>query len=199
MLLLYIRLHAFHPGIFWQNSNSACSFINCQPFSALPYGSSTLHYVVILTSISFPSGCAFAMIFTRRLSNTSITLLTILGHAIALYILWCALMSPNPPLMSFSLFNNLGSIVMICSWTFFTTLLSYIKTIVTVKISEYNGNTGLFWVGFNTQLGACLGAGFMYVLVNYTSLFNESGCDWSCLFNSLSYVCRMHFVLNYAL
>lgn len=85
-------------------------------------------------------------------------------------------MSPTPPLMSSPIATTSGSLLIILSWALFTTLLSYVKTIVTVKISEYNGDIGLFWVGFQTQVGACVGATIIFALINYTDWFSEDEC-----------------------
>lgn len=84
-------------------------------------------------------------------------------------------MSPTPPLSSSS-GQTFGSILMIFMWILFTTSLSYSKTLSTLLISEYNGDEGLFWVGFQTQLGGFLGAGLLFLLVKYTDIFQENQC-----------------------
>ena len=148
-----------------------------QPYSALPYGSATLHYVVILSGLSFPFGCFLAMVFHKQKSIKRINILTVFGHMIAIYIITCALLSPSPPLISPESHKLFGSLAMMFAWILFTSSLSYSKTLITLIISEYNGDRGLFWVGFHTQLGACLGAGLMFVWINYTNSFHEIQCN----------------------
>jgi hypothetical protein len=81
-------------------------------------------------------------------------------------------MSPNPPLNN----SSIGGILMIISWISYTAILSYAKTMITLLISDYNGDKGLFWVGMNTQFGAAFGAAIMFLIINYTNLFQESEC-----------------------
>ncbi|CAG2171444.1 unnamed protein product, partial [Oppiella nova] len=64
-----------------------------QPYSALPYGNSTLHYIVILSGLSYPFGCFLAMLFIsfEEMAKLSVQLLSLLfgtGSWIAITGLW---------------------------------------------------------------------------------------------------------------
>lgn len=97
-------------------------------------------------------------------------LLTLLGTCLGLYITFCGLMSPTPPLVERRL---LGGTVMIVVYTVLIGVLSYTKTMITLWINDYNSIHGMFWVGMHTQFGAAFGAFFMFILINYTHFFNE--------------------------
>ena len=140
-----------------------------QSYATLPYGNWVLHKVVILAGHSYPSGCLVAM-FSRRCSVTLVSILTIVGSAAAIFIAYCAIMSPMPPLVSTPL---IGGYLSITFWILYTLILSYVKTIVTLAINEAKGEEGLFWVGMFTQIGAFIGAVIMYLLVNWFKLFKD--------------------------
>ncbi|CAG2103133.1 unnamed protein product, partial [Medioppia subpectinata] len=139
-----------------------------QPFSALPFGNSCLHFVVIFSALCFPFGCFLAMIYQKRKSVCFVNYLTLFAHLIAVYIIITAILSPNPPLIQFPTF---GSIFTTICWIFFTTIVSYVKTIITLIISDSKGNEGLFWIGFQTQFGSLFGALFMFLIINHSNVF----------------------------
>ena len=146
-------------------------FPSLQPFSSLPYGRTTLHYVVLVASVSYPSGCSLAMFFKAK-SMFSINILTIFGSLMSFYILVCAYQSPNPIFKQ----TSFGGILMIISWLLFTLTLSYVKTIITIIMSESNGSNGLFLIGMITQFGAAIGAAAIFLVINLTDIFKEEKC-----------------------
>ena len=166
-----------------------------QPYAALPYGSLTLHLVVILSGLAYPIGCLLGMVWECR-SVRTMNLLTLIGTVIGCYIIVCSLMSPNPPLkpllktlrkvedkvqahetqeiLSLLINNyNLGGILMIIVWISFVMILSYCKAMICIWVCDYNGTNGMFWVGMWTQFGAAMGAGLNFILINYTTMFTE--------------------------
>lgn len=147
-----------------------------QPYSALPYGADTLHFVVILAGLAYPAGCFYGMLVERR-SVHLITGLTLVGTGLALYIVACALMSPHPPLMAPTTtarwYGSVGAILMIICWITFVAIASYAKTMITLWICDYNSSRGMFWLGMYTQFGAAIGALLVFALINYTDWFQQ--------------------------
>lgn len=149
-----------------------------QSYSTLPYGGWSLHYTVILTGLAYPFGCFIAML-KHTSSLKVIYYWTFLGTAISVLIFAVALMSPNPPLSSsaingLNLSNNIiGGSIMVGAWTLYITIFSYIKTVITVIVSEERGEEALFTVGLFTQIGSVFGAGFMFLAVNYFNWFDD--------------------------
>lgn len=155
--------------MFWNCFTTFGFFPSVQPFSALPYGTATMHYVVLLTGLSYPAGCFLGMLYPKH-SPLAIYTTTLLGTTLGGYIVLCALMSPLPPLVG----ANVGSLVIVTTWVLFTFILSYSKTMITVWICDYNAQQGMFWVGMATQAGAAAGALLNFALVNWADgLFNE--------------------------
>ena len=149
-----------------------------QSYSTLPYGGWSLHYTVILTGLAYPLGCFIAML-KHATSLTTIYTWTLLGTLVSIFILVIAIMSPAPPLSSgsmttFGLADQLiGGTIMIIAWTSYVTILSYVKTVITVIVSQERGEEALFTVGLFTQIGSVFGAGFMFLAVNYFHWFHE--------------------------
>lgn len=150
-----------------------------QSYSTLPYGGWSLHYTVILTGLAYPFGCFIAML-KHVTSLTTIYFWTFLGTLVSIFILVIAIMSPTPPLSSgsmttFGLADQLvGGTIMIIAWTSYVTILSYVKTVITVIVSQERGEEALFTVGLFTQIGSVFGAGFMFLAINYFHWFH--GC-----------------------
>lgn len=141
-----------------------------QPYSALPYGTQTMHNVVLLAGLSYPAGCFLGIFWNQSQSTKTIYFTTLIGTAFGGYIVMCALMSPLPPLLD----SAFGSLFIVLAWVLFTFVLSYSKTMITVWICDYNAQEGMFWVGMATQAGAAVGALVNFALVNWvTGLFNE--------------------------
>ena len=88
------------------------------------------------------------------------------------YILTCAYQSPNPIFKQ----TSFGGILMITSWMLFILTLSYVKTIITIIMSESNGSNGLFLIGMITQFGAAIGAAAIFLVINFTDIFKEEKC-----------------------
>ncbi|CAM1310379.1 SLC52A3 (predicted), partial [Pycnogonum litorale] len=68
-----------------------------QTYSSLPYGNTTYHLVVTLSSIAGPVACVIAM-FIQRPQHKFIYLLSLGGSLVSVYVLSAAILSPSPPL-----------------------------------------------------------------------------------------------------
>lgn len=145
-------------------------FPSLQPYSTLPYNESSLRYTVIGTGLAYPIGCSLAMLVGVRSIRMMIGL-TFAGTLISLYILLCAIMSPFPPLVGFPVVG--GSLVVTC-WLSYIFLLSYVKTIVSLRMSRSRGENALYRIGIHTQIGSVFGAAFMYLAVNHFHWFRET-------------------------
>ena len=145
-------------------------FPSLQPYSTLPYGNWTLLFTVIGTGLAYPVGCSMAMISDLK-SIMAIIVFTVTGSLISLYLLTCAIMSPLPPLASNPITG--GSITVTC-WITYILLLSYVKTVVTLRMSRAKGENALYRVGIYTQIGSVVGAAFMFLAVNWFHWFHES-------------------------
>lgn len=144
-------------------------FPSLQPYSTLPYGHWAMFYTALGVGIAYPIGCALAMIH-RVESLKGIVLLTALGSVVSVYLLTLAIQSPEPLLLSHP---SAGGSVSISCWIAYTLILSYVKTVVTVKMSQRHGESALFRVGIYTQVGSVLGAAFMYLAVNHFHFFSD--------------------------
>lgn len=155
-------------------------FPSLQPYSCLPYGYWCMHYTVITTGLAYPVGAALAL--WKDASNLIYILFwTGLGSIISVYILSCAIMSPNPFLSNKSVIlgvesDILGGTIMVSAWILYIGILSYVKTVVTVKLARARGEDALFLVGLFTQVGSVFGAAFMFVAVNIFRWFRDSSC-----------------------
>jgi riboflavin transporter 2 len=154
-----------------------------QPYSTLPYGNWCMHYSVIATGLAYPVGASLAL--WKDASRLSwIVFWTILGTLISVYILVCAVLSPNPYLSDKTVVLGgltesyiMGGVIMVSAWILYIGILSYVKTVVTVKVSRARGEGALFLVGLFTQIGSVFGAAFMFVAVNIFQWFKDSSCQ----------------------
>lgn len=144
-------------------------FPSLQPYSTLPYGNWAMFYTALGVGIAYPVGCALAMIY-RVESLKIIFLLTAMGSVMSAYLLTLALQSPEPLLVSHAF---AGGSVSISCWVAYTLILSYVKTVVTVKMSQRHRESALFRVGIYTQVGSVFGAAFMYLAVNHFHFFSD--------------------------
>ena len=85
-----------------------------------------MHQVVILSGLSYPTGCFLCMIYSPK-STRLVYLLIAIGSALGGYIVLAALLSPTPPLAN----SPLGGHIMVAAWISFTLILSYAKTMAT--------------------------------------------------------------------
>ena len=65
------------------------------------------------------------------------------------------------------------STFMISCWVMFNLILSYVKTMVTVKLNDNHGQEALFYVGLFSQFGSLFGSGLMMLLINQLKLFKQ--------------------------
>lgn len=151
-----------------------------KPFSSLPYGPDVLHFVVILSAISYPIGCFSGMLFEKR-SIRFVTSLTLLVIAIAIYIITDSLGQQGPPLVE-TAWNDWHPWSIIFVWVLFIGIGSYSRTMITLIICDHKGRRGMFWTGMNTQIGSTLGGFLIFILINYFKIFNQCDLDWSIFF-----------------
>ncbi|RWS07480.1 Riboflavin transporter 2-A-like protein [Dinothrombium tinctorium] len=142
-----------------------------ESFSALPYGSTTFHVAVNLSTISNPVACFIGFFKSNFQSDKVLGILTFLGSFFASYILFTALSSPNPPLQNF-----FGSFLIIVSFTLCFGIFTYAKTVIAsiLRNNCSDNHKPLFWCGVFTQLGSAFGAFTIFILVNSTKTFVAS-------------------------
>lgn len=166
MIMVYACLSTF--GIF----------PGLQSYSARPYGAWAFHYSVIVTGLAYPVGASFALFHPFQGSGKGSLWSfnwtmgwTIGGSLISIYILICAIMSPFPLFLNS---HPWGGILMVVSWFAYIGILSYVKTVVTVKVTRARGEEALFFVGVFTQIGSVAGAIFIFLAVNHLHWFKDS-------------------------
>ncbi|XP_026676006.1 solute carrier family 52, riboflavin transporter, member 3 isoform X2 [Diaphorina citri] len=138
-----------------------------QSYSCLPYGSQAYHYTANLTNIASTLACFLAYFWLARRVQI-ISLLSGVAGVLVVYSLLTALMSPTPPLSR----STLGSFIIVINWVLCAGLISYIKLALAAIFRAQEGK-GLFWYGAVNQLGSASGAIVIFLLINYTNLFNS--------------------------
>ncbi len=150
-----------------------CSLTNgvlpaIQTYSGLPYGSTTYHLTVTLSSMANPIACFLAFYINTPFIKRVLPLIISLGTVCAAYIISTAAMSPEPPLYD----SIVGKILIILTWISFTSLFSYSRACIASTLRNTStGHKSLFFCGVFTQIGSAVGAITMFILVNYTSIF----------------------------
>jgi len=141
-------------------SNGALPSI--QSFSCLPYGNNVYHLAVTLNAMANPTMAFLAMFFPCNRQDL-IALLTLIGAAMAGYIMATALYSP-----AMISTQAVGGTLVVLTWVALGALFSYVKVCIAGICRE---SEKLFWCGAVTQLGSALGALLMFILVNQVNLF----------------------------
>lgn len=138
-----------------------------QPYACLSYGNMTYHLSATLSQIANPTACLLALWFLPH-SRRIINCLSIVILVASSYVIYLALVSPNPPLQD----SQFGKILVILSWILLMGLISYVKLIITSVFRRKSEKT-LFNVGVAMQVGSACGAVLSFVLITYTSLLQE--------------------------
>ncbi|KAI5733502.1 hypothetical protein M8J76_012695 [Diaphorina citri] len=128
---------------------------------------SAYHYTANLTNIASTLACFLAYFWLARRVQI-ISLLSGVAGVLVMYSLLTALMSPTPPLSR----STLGSFIIVINWVLCAGLISYIKLALAAIFRAQEGK-GLFWYGAVNQLGSASGAIVIFLLINYTNLFNS--------------------------
>jgi riboflavin transporter 2 len=150
-----------------------CSLTNgvlpaIQTYSGLPYGSTTYHLTVTLSSMANPIACFLAFYINTPFIKRVLPLIIGLGTVCAAYIISTAAMSPEPPLYD----SIVGKVLIVLTWISFTSLFSYSRACIASTLRNTStGHKSLFFCGVFTQIGSAFGAIIMFVLVNYTNIF----------------------------
>lgn len=161
-------------------------FPGLQIYSSLPYGIWPYHLTLNLAAISNPIGCFIAMLVPRT-SIGRIRMLSACSIILAIYIIFIALKSPNPPMINSTIgpvlivshsqeekkhskIHNNGINSQVVCWVVFNGTISFMKTSIT-SIFRYQEGKSLVLIGTISQMSAAIGAVVGFVLVNYTHLF----------------------------
>ncbi|XP_059177731.1 solute carrier family 52, riboflavin transporter, member 3-like [Physella acuta] len=145
---------------FWLNALSNGVMFSIQTYSCLPYGLDVYHLSITLSCISNPLACLVCIFLTMRsLAKTS--WMTSVATLFAVYIIYTAARSPDPPLVGYIS----GSIITVTVWTLGVFTMTYCKVSIATEFRS-EGKRALMWVGAATQAGSLVGAIVTFVLIN---------------------------------
>lgn len=139
-----------------------------QTYSCLPYGNIAFHLTVTLANIANPLACLFALLYNSVCLGV-LDLLSLLGMVAMAYAIYCAAASPNPPFQ----YSLVGVILIILTWVIVTGVISFLKLSITAKIRRKLGPKALIGVGIVMQSGSACGAIVSFVLIKYTTVFEQ--------------------------
>nr|XP_003707438.1 PREDICTED: solute carrier family 52, riboflavin transporter, member 3-A-like [Megachile rotundata] len=141
-------------------------FPSVQSYSCLPYGN--IAYQLSITFAQFANPLVCLLAFWLKISSIKIiNYMSLICLFMGTYVMYLAIMSPNPPLQT----TKLGIVLVVLVWTILIGLISYLKLII---VSIFRGTVLpriLFKVGVIMQTGSASGAIFSFLLINFTSLF----------------------------
>ncbi|XP_032455202.1 solute carrier family 52, riboflavin transporter, member 3-A-like [Nasonia vitripennis] len=138
-----------------------------QPYACLSYGNMTYHLSATLSQIANPTACLLALWYLPH-SRKVINCLSIVILIASSYVIYLALVSPDPPLQD----SQFGKILVILSWILLIGFISYVKLIITSVFRRKSEKT-LFHVGVAMQVGSACGAVLSFVLITFTNLLQE--------------------------
>lgn len=154
----------------------ACALTNgilpsIQSYSCQPYGQLTYNLTVKLASVFSLTACFCAFYFKTKVNLKIITYAATFSIIFVIYIIYTAVLSPNPPLQD----EILGKILILISWIVKGSLFSFIKASIASMLRDFaeEGHRALFWYGSFTQVGSATGAALMFTLINYTTIFKS--------------------------
>lgn len=148
--------------------------IGCIPslnsYSLNPYGAETFHYVLIICQCCYPFVSLMASIRPQsfEVSSIGIIISTISGTLAFVYIFLSAYWSPCSPFVD----KQFGSYIIAIMWTLVYLIFYYERIVLGNYLNKTSGHRGLFWYGLLTQIGALIGATFIFVLTVY-DVFKE--------------------------
>ncbi|XP_062987319.1 solute carrier family 52, riboflavin transporter, member 2 [Elgaria multicarinata webbii] len=146
-----------------------------QSYSCLPYGVLAYHLSVVLSNISNPVACFFAMFLLCR-SALGLSIISAVACVFGAYLMVLAAFSPCPPLVG----SSVGIALVVISWIVFMGLFSYLKVVVGSLLHEA-GHSALVWCGAIIQAGSLVGALVMFPLTGIYNLFlSGKDCVDSC-------------------
>lgn len=150
-----------------------CMFTNgvlpaIQTYSCLPYGNTTYHLTVTLSSIANPIACFLAFYINSSRIKRMLPLIIGFGTVCVIYIISTAVLSPKPPLYD----SVIGKVIITVTWIAFTSFFSFSRAcIASIMRNTSTGHKSLFFCGVFTQIGSAFGAIVMFLLVNYADIF----------------------------
>ncbi|KAM4687939.1 solute carrier family 52, riboflavin transporter, member 3-B-like [Discoglossus pictus] len=159
----------------WANALTNSVLPAVQSYSCMPYGDHIYHLAAVFAAMANPLACGIAMYLPDR-SLVKMGILTVMGTAMACYIMSMASLSPCPPLLH----NYIGGTLIVLGWVLFVGVLSYVKVIIGVILRD-EGHSALVWCGAVVQLGSMLGAFTMFPLINVFTVFQSGDpCTNNC-------------------
>lgn len=154
--------------IGWLNALSNGVLPSIQSYSCLPYGNLAYNLSVRLSILANPLACFFGL-FVRTRSTVAFVVLVVIGTAFSAYHIAMAALSPYPPLYD----HTAGVVLVVSTFVLLTAIFSYVKMSIAIVLSHRGGARGLLWCGGVTQVGSCIGAIVIFVLVNVAKLFES--------------------------
>ncbi|ESP01858.1 hypothetical protein LOTGIDRAFT_172322 [Lottia gigantea] len=152
----------------WINALTNGVLPSVQSYSCLPYGNTSYHLAVKLSSMAAPIAC-FGLFFVQIKSMVKLLILTMVGTGFAGYAMAMAVMSPSPLLIN----EPAGSPIIICVWILQAFVLTFTKVSV-ATLYRNDGRKALLWCGVFTQLGSAIGAFVMFILINQLHYFKAA-------------------------
>ncbi|CAG2199124.1 RFT2 [Mytilus edulis] len=132
--------------IAWVNCLSNGTLPALQSYSTLPNGNEAYHLAATMAKISNPVACFVSCFITVKFRN-AISVLTFFGTALAGYIIYLAVESPNPAFDD----TTVGTGVVVTVWVLVTFLLTFVKVSI-AGVFRAEGKRALLWIGGISQL-----------------------------------------------
>ncbi|XP_071127808.1 riboflavin transporter 2-like [Mytilus edulis] len=154
--------------IAWVNCLSNGTLPALQSYSTLPNGNEAYHLAATMAKISNPVACFVSCFITVKFRN-AISVLTFFGTALAGYIIYLAVESPNPAFDD----TTVGTGVVVTVWVLVTFLLTFVKVSI-AGVFRAEGKRALLWIGGISQVGSATGAVITFVFVNVFELFESA-------------------------
>lgn len=115
-----------------------------------------------------PVVCSLAFFLNPRSRRLVIPLCVTLGTLTAVYIVITALGSPRPVLWG----QTAGPVLVVTAWVAFSGFVSLAKTAIATELRDSGDEKrALIYNGIFTQLGSCVGAVTILIILEETKLF----------------------------
>ncbi|XP_046334673.2 solute carrier family 52, riboflavin transporter, member 3-B-like [Haliotis rufescens] len=149
----------------WINALTNAVLISVQTYSCLPYSTSTYYLTVTLANVANPLA-SFMAFFVYVTSVHALSVLSLIGSLLGVYIMAAAVMSPYPVLVG----TDVGGPLMVSVWVVCVFILTYAKVSL-ASLFRAEGKKGLLHCGVATQVGSAIGGVSMFVFVTILHLF----------------------------
>lgn len=139
--------------------------------STISYGNNVYQLVTSLRPFFMFTTLVLMTLLNLIMNLKNIFELFILQSFIAIYIIFCAVLNPFAPLVN----TNIGSILIIFSWIFITISSTAIEiSIVNILRSSSKNKKFMYLFAVILHIGIFCGVSLMYIILNYTSIFQFS-------------------------